>query len=129
MKVVRIPLMNKSIDIEKVKLKLRTFASERDWDQFHSPKNLACALNVEASELLEIFQWMNEKDSREIMKDPIMAQKVKDEMSDIFYYLARLSDILEIDLEEEFFNKMPKNELKYPIELAKGNSKKYNELK
>ena len=106
----------------------RTFSKERDWDQFHTPKNLVMALSVEASELCEIFQWLNEKESEAIMTDPKSAKKVRDELSDILYYLLRLSDTLSIDLEKAFWEKMEQNRKKYPVEKARGRSDKYTEL-
>ena len=121
--------MNNLIDLGKIKQTMREFAKERDWEQFHSPKNIATALSVETAELLEIFQWMPENDSREIMKNGDQAKKVREEMADIFYYLIRLSDILEIDLEKEFEHKMTINREKYPVSLAKGNALKYTNLK
>ena len=121
--------MKDSINIEKIKVAIRNFAKERDWDQFHSPKNVATALSIEASELLELFLWASESESKEIMKDETKASKVKEELADIFYYLIRLSDLLSIDIESEFWGKLEKNAQKYPVELSKGNSKKYTELK
>lgn len=120
--------MNKEINIEKIKIAQRKFSKERDWDQFHSPKNLATALSVEASELLEIFQWLKDEESQKVMDDPKMGQKVKEEMADVFYYLMRLADKLDIDIEEEFWKKFEKNEMKYPIDKAHGNAKKYTEF-
>ena len=121
--------MQDRIDLDKVKQAIRSFATEREWDQFHSPKNIATALSVESSELLEIFQWINEDSSRGIMSDDSKATKIKEEVADIFYYLVRLSDLLKIDIEEEFWKKLSKNAKKYPVDLAKGTSKKYTELK
>ena len=120
--------MNKEIDLEKIILAQRNFSQKRNWDQFHTPKNLAAALSVEASELLEIFQWLKDDESKNIMADAIKSQNVKEELADVFYYLVRIADILEIDLESTFWDKLQKNELKYPVEKARGNAKKYNEF-
>ena len=111
--------------IEELKLKLREFAKVRDWEQFHSPKNLSMALSVEASELLEHFQWMTEKDSYELV--PQRQAAVAFEMADIFIFLLRLSDQLNIDLVDMTRRKMEINEKRYPAEKVKGSSKKYNE--
>lgn len=106
---------------------LRTFSKERNWDQFHSPKNLSMALAVEASELLEIYQWQSEEESHKLHLEPKKREEISDELADIFIYLLRLSDKTQIDLLEASFNKMKKNALKYPISEHYGNSKKYNE--
>lgn len=114
------------MDIEKIKGILRTFSQERDWDQFHSPKNLSMALSVEASELVEIFQWLKEEDSYHLSASK--KQHTKEELADIAIYLLRICMKLDIDLEEAILDKMKKNEEKYPVEKAKGSAKKYNEL-
>ncbi len=105
---------------------LRTFAAKRDWDQFHSPKNLAIALSVEAAELLEHFQWMTESDSRTI--EPDTRAKVREELADVLLYLIRLADKLDVDLVEAAVDKIAVNAKKYPVDLAKGSAKKYTEL-
>lgn len=105
---------------------LREFARERDWDQFHSPKNLASALTVEAAELLEHFQWLTEAQSRELPADKRVA--VEEEMADVFLYLLRLSDQLNIDLVEAAKLKLRLNAAKYPVDKSRGSSKKYTEL-
>ena len=106
----------------------RAFVEERKWNKFHTPKNLSMALAGEAAELMEIFQWLTEAESGKVMKNPVKAKAVKHELADVFYYLLRLADILDVDLEQAFFEKMRHNEAKYPVKLAKGNAKKYNEL-
>ena len=105
---------------------LRQFAAERDWDQFHSPKNLASALSVEAAELLECFQWLTEPQSREL--DPVQRQQVREEMADVLNYLVRLADKLDVDLLEAAREKIAKNALKYPADKARGSIRKYTEL-
>lgn len=116
----------KTIDSDKLILKIRAFAEERDWNQFHSIKNLSMALNVEASELLEIFQWMTEDESNSLGKDKLL--KVEEELADIFVYLLRIADKLNIDLEKVSLDKIEANSKKYPVSKAKGNAKKYTEL-
>ena len=118
----------KNIDAKKLNDLIETFVKDRDWDQFHSVKNLSMALNVESSELLEIFQWMTEAGSNEVAKDPKVMAKVEDELADIFYYLLRLSSKTGVDLEEALIRKMKKNAEKYPVDLSRGNSKKYTDL-
>ena len=102
---------------------LRAFAAARDWEQFHTPKNLACALSVEASELLEHFQWLTEDQSRSL---PLA--EVRKEMGDVLLYLIRLADKLDIDLVEAAQSKLLENAEKYPVEKARGSSKKYTDL-
>ena len=106
-------------------IKLRDFAKERDWDQFHSPKNLSMALSVEVAEIVEHFQWATEKESFELNADKL--EKVKDEIGDIFIYLLRLADKLEIDPLEAANQKLEKNKEKYPVYLVKGKSNKYTD--
>jgi dCTP diphosphatase len=118
----------KNIDLDKLNQDIEKFVKERDWDQFHSVKNLAMALNVEASELLEIFQWQSEEQSNQIKFDLDKLVKLEDEVADIFVYLMRILSKTDIDLEKAVRNKMKKNAEKYPVELAKGNAKKYDEL-
>ena len=114
------------MDDYKIKLLLREFAKERDWDQFHSLKNLVCALSVEASELLEIFQWTDSTDEK--INDVALKEKISDEVADIMLYLIRFADKADINLEEACLKKIQKNSKKYPVDLAKGISKKYDEL-
>lgn len=116
------------MNLEKLNQEIEKIVHERDWDQFHSVKNLSMALSVESSELLEIFQWMSEKDSNEIKLRPELKSKVEDEVADIFVYLMRIVSKCEINLEDAVLNKLKKNIEKYPVEKAKGNSKKYDEL-
>ena len=114
------------MDIDKIKSDLRKFAQERDWEQFHSPKNLAMALSGEVGELSEIFQWLTEDQSnKENISDEDLA-KVREEVADILLYIIRLSDKLDIDLEQAVLDKLKINKDKYPVELSKGNATKYN---
>lgn len=113
-------------DLESLREALRSFASERDWDQFHSPKNLASALVVEAAELLEPFQWLTEEQSRTLTPEQVAI--VSKELADVLIYLVRLSDKLAIDLVAAAHEKLAENAAKYPINKAKGNSRKYSDL-
>ena len=105
---------------------LRRFAAERDWDQFHSPKNLAAALTVEAAELLEHFQWLTEDESRHLAAD--RRAEVGQEMADVLLYLLQIADKLQIDLIAAAHEKLMLNAVKYPVEHARGSSAKYSEL-
>ena len=105
---------------------LRAFAQARDWGQFHTPKNLACALSVEASELLEHFQWLTEAQSQSLA--PEKKQEVAAEAADVFLYLLQLCDKLGIDLIAAAQAKMLVNAEKYPASFARGTAKKYSEL-
>ena len=113
-------------EIEHLAEKLRRFAADRDWDQFHSPKNLASALAVEAAELLEPFQWLTEEQSRNLPASKLAA--VKDEIADVFIYLVRLSDKLGVNLLEAAADKILRNADKYPVAKVMGSSAKYTEL-
>lgn len=117
----------KTLDLEKLESEINQFASERDWNQFHSIKNLSMALSVEASELLEIFQWMSEDDSNRVNLDENKMIKVKAEIADVLIYLIRISSLLELDLEKAANEKIAHNKEKYPVSKVFGSSKKYNE--
>ena len=112
--------------LETLRDALRRFASDRDWEQFHSAKNLAIALSVEAAELLEHFQWMLEAESTAL--DPDQHAKVREEVADVLLYLIRLADKLGIDLLAAAHEKLTLNAAKYPVEKARGSSKKYTAL-
>ena len=116
------------VDIQPLAKELKVFANERDWDKFHSPKNLVMALSGEVGELTEIFQWLSEDASRLAGKDPTTADKVKEELADVLMYLVRLADVLDIDLNDAATLKLQLNAEKSPIEKARGSSKKYTEL-
>lgn len=112
--------------IQELTDRLREFAAERDWDQFHSPKNLIMALSVEVSELMESFQWLTEEQSSAL--PPEKLQLVSEEIGDVLIYLTRLADKLRIDPMEAAFEKLEVNRIKYPVDKARGSSKKYTEL-
>jgi NTP pyrophosphatase (non-canonical NTP hydrolase) len=113
------------MNISKIQSQLEDFASERDWGQFHTPKNLSMALSVEASELVEIFQWLNPEESNSPNQKQI--QEINSEVADIAMYLLRFCSVLGIDIEEAIEKKLEKNALKYPVNLSKGNAQKYNQ--
>ena len=119
--------MTDILDINLIKKKLQEFATSRRWDKFHSPKNICMALTSEVGELNEIFQWLTEKESMEIDKSPRKYNMVKEELADVILYSILISLKLEINIEEAVFDKISKNSHKYPVNLVKGSSKKYNE--
>ena len=110
------------MDYSKLARKLRDFAAERDWEQFHSPKNLAMALNVEAAELLEHFQWLTQEQSSSLSTGELAA--VAQEIADVQIYLVRLSDQLGVDIDSSVEEKLAINAEKYPIAKAYGNALK-----
>lgn len=112
------------VDLSALTSQLRKFAVEREWEQFHSPKNLAMALTGEVGELVEIFQWMTEADSLRATAEPERAQAIAAEMADVLFYLVRMADILGIDLNEAAKSKLAFNARKYPAELSRGSSQK-----
>ena len=111
--------------LDKLKNRLRTFASERDWEQFHSPKNLSMALIAEAAELVEHFQWLTQEQSADLPADKL--KEVEQELADILIYLVRISDKLGVDLVKAAEEKIALNAEKYPVDSVKGSSKKYDE--
>lgn len=107
-------------DIITITSALLDFRNERDWEQFHNPKDLALAINVEAGELLELYLWKNASEANR--------EKIKEELADVFAYAFLLADKYEFDVKEIILEKIQKNAAKYPVDKAKGTAKKYNEL-
>jgi NTP pyrophosphatase (non-canonical NTP hydrolase) len=116
---------NKIVSLEALRDRLRHFAGERDWDQFHTPKNLSMALIAEAAELVEHFQWVD-GDRSHLLEDTTR-HSVEEELADILIYLVRISDKLEIDLYDAVERKIAINEQKYPADKVRGSAKKYTE--
>jgi dCTP diphosphatase len=114
-------------ELEEIKHLIRKFRDERDWMQFHNPKNLACSISIEAAELLELFQWKTPQESENLSKET--KEKISNEMADIAVYLIELSDNLGINILEAIKTKMVANALKYPVSKAKGSALKYTEFK
>ena len=112
------------MNISEIQDKLEKFAIERDWEQFHTPKNLSMALSVEASELVEIFQWLKPEESNKPNQKQIEA--INSEVADIAMYLFRFCTVLGIDINEAIESKLERNAEKYPVNLSKGNAQKYN---
>ena len=116
-------LMTNVNKFQYLKERIKKFCEERDWSQFHDPKNLAISLNLEAAEVLELFQWTKDNEI-----NPKKLEELPGELADVFYWLIMLAEHYNIDLLEALDQKMDINEKKYPVEKAKGNSSKYTEL-
>lgn len=114
-----------SMSLTELRDELRAFAAERDWDQFHTPKNLASALSVEAAELLEPFQWLKTGELPEL--DERKQEAIRHELADVLIYLVRLADKLDVDLMAAASGKLAHNRAKYPAEKVRGDSRKYTE--
>ena len=112
-------------DLEELKERVRAFVRERDWERFHSPKNLSMALSVEAAELVELFQWLTEEESAAL--DAERKLRVADELADVLWFLVRIADRLDIDLLEAAGRKLAANAAKYPADRVRGQSKKYTD--
>jgi NTP pyrophosphatase (non-canonical NTP hydrolase) len=113
--------------VETLTKKIRKFVKERDWEQFHSPKNIAISISLESAELLEIFQWSRGLSWSEFENDRLKS-RAEEELSDVLIYLIRFADLAGIDLEKSAIEKIEKNKRKYPIEKFKGSDKKYDDL-
>lgn len=114
-------------DLDDIKIAIREFAAEREWQSFHSPKNLSMALSVEVAELVEHFQWLSEQES--FSPNETTLTGIRDEIADVQVYLVRLADQLNINILAAVEQKMVKNRLKYPASKVRGSAKKYTEYK
>lgn len=112
--------------LKELQTELAIFAAERDWDQFHTPKNLAMALSGEAGELLELFQWLTPEQSERAALSGDSLRAIEEEMADVFLYLLRLADKLQVDIAAAAQAKISRNAKKYPIDKSKGNAVKYS---
>ena len=117
-------MTDSKMTIKDLKKIVDSFVNERNWKKFHSPKNLSMAISIEASELMELFQWHDLDQAKEVMKAGKIRDEALDEIADIFYYLVRISDKLNIDIEKALIKKMKKNRKKYPKRLVKGKAVK-----
>ena len=113
-------------ELEALRAQVREFVRERDWEQFHSPKNLSMALAVEAAELMEVFQWKTEDESR--APDAKALAAASDEIADVLIYLVRIADTLGVDPLAAAHRKLAANAARYPVDKARGNARKYDEL-
>lgn len=116
------------MEVESIQKELADFAKERDWDQFHNPKNLVMALSAEAGELVEIFQWLDPDQALEAKTEGKLRTSVEEEIADVLIYTLRLADKLNVDLEAAVSRKLEQNRAKYPVEQSRGNAKKYTEF-
>lgn len=114
--------------VAEIKKRVLAFARERDWEQFHSPKNLSMAIAAEAAELMEHFLWQSAEKSREDMQNPSVRAKVEEELADIFIFAIEFANVTGVDVAQIIEQKMKRNAEKYPVEKAKGRSDKYTEL-
>lgn len=119
---------SKNIRYKSLLKRITNFSIERDWVKFHNPKDIATALSVEASELLEKFMWVGQNDSRKLFDDPKKREEIEDEVADTYIYLLELVVAGDIDLDVVVSRKMKKNAQKYPVAKSKGNAKKYSEF-
>ena len=103
------------MDMVTIQSKLRTFARERDWEKYFSPKNLSMALAIEAAELMQIFQWLTPQESVSIVETEDQMGRVEDEVADVFIYLLNLVNVMQLDLERAVLTKIEKNAVKYPV--------------
>ena len=115
------------MDLNQIQVDLAKFARDRDWDQFHSVRNLSLALMGEVGELAELLQWIDDNDVSKFL-DSGGHDRLGEELADILFYLVRLADVAGIDLSSAVKTKLKENSVKYPVEKSKGNAKKYNEL-
>ncbi len=118
----------KNLPIENLQQRAKHFVQERDWEQYQTPRDVCMSLSIEASELLELFLWLKDTEVAAIKDNQKKMPAIKDEIADVFYWVIRLADMLNIDLEVAFLEKLKKNELKYPVETCKGKTEKYTEL-
>ena len=114
--------------VAEIKTRVLDFAQERDWEQFHAPKNLSMALAAEAGELMEHFLWATSEDSRKVMNDPKKREEIEEELSDVIIYALEFANMTGVDVAAAIERKMAANAVKYPVEKAKGRSVKYDEL-
>lgn len=118
--------MDKIKTIEELKILVKNFCEERDWDKFHTPKELAIGISTEANELLQIFRFKNDEDMKMVMSSSKKSE-VEEEIADVLYFVLRFAQINDIDLSKALIDKISKNEEKYPLKKVKGCNKKYNE--
>lgn len=120
--------MDKKITIAQIKKELENFSKERDWKKYHTPKDLAISISIEAGELLENFQWLTDEEITQVLKNPKKFHQIKTELADVFAYAFTLSNRLDIDVSEAIFDKINENKQKYPVDKIKGKYRKYSEI-
>ncbi len=121
--------MGNAITIDELRNEIAKFNEERDWQKYHTPKNLALSISIEAAELLEHFQWLNDAEVENYLQDPKKVREVAAEIADVILYSLNLSSRLNIDITKALLEKIDENKRKYPVDKVKGNYKKYTEIK
>lgn len=116
-------MADQQITLHELKERMATFVRERDWEQFHNPKNLSMSISIEAAELMEHFQWLTERQSQQLEPDAL--QEIGEELADIVLYSLSMANFLQLDLAETVLAKMAKNEIKYPKDQVRGKAHKY----
>jgi NTP pyrophosphatase (non-canonical NTP hydrolase) len=117
-----------SMTLDKLKSTVQAFCEARDWDQFHSPKDLAIGVITEAAELLECFRFQSDEQALTLLSDPCVKEEIEDEIADVLFFLLRFSQRFDVDLTKALLRKIEKSERKYPVEKAKGRNTKYTKL-
>ncbi len=116
------------MNVDELQQLIRRFVADRQWQRFHTPKNLVMALSGEVGELIEHFQWLEPAASQAVMSDASTAEAIRDELADVLVYVLRLADVLDVDLEQAVHDKMAKNAAKYPADRVRGRAIKYSKL-
>ncbi|MBA7471532.1 hypothetical protein ES707_06838 [subsurface metagenome] len=116
-------------NISKLRQLAQDFVDERDWNRYHNPKDLAISIAIEAAELMELFQWIEQKEVEKMMEDDDKLLRIKEELADVMILCLNMVNTLKIDLSQAIVEKIEKNKAKYPAELVKGNYRKYTQLK
>jgi dCTP diphosphatase len=120
--------MTQEDSIASLQARIQTFSEERDWDQFHTPKNLIMAATAEMGELAEVLQWKNDEEAAEFLKSEYGRERISEEIADVAIYLIRLCQKLDLNFIEILSIKISQNEMKYPVDKSKGSAKKYTDL-
>lgn len=119
--------MDQETTVLQLKEMVREFCEKRDWDQYHSPKELAIGISTEAGELLQLFRFKGEDQMIEMLLDRTASQKVRDELADVLYFILRFAQLYDIDLSQSLTEKIRQNDEKYPADIVRGKNQKYNE--
>jgi len=122
-------IFDSKTNISKLRQLAQDFVDERDWNRYHNPKDLAISIAIEAAELMELFQWIEQKEVEKMMEDDDKLLRIKEELADVMILCLNMVNTLEIDLSQAIVEKIEKNKAKYPAELVKGNYRKYTQLK
>lgn len=118
--------MKKSeITLQEIKVRIKQFIKERDWEQFHSPKNISMSISIEAAELMEHFQWLTIEQSKKLLNDKKKREEIEDELADIAIYIIDFCNLFNIDIEKSIVRKLGKSAMKYPVHIVKGRPHKY----